>query len=101
MEEWFRDNVVLIVGFLCTGAVALWRISQLEKRSDKQSDTAREDRKATDIKLDAQSELARDDRRAIYGKLDQHSRDMADLKGELRGRGVINGRGDRTNYGGS
>ena len=63
----------MLAGFIATGGTALWRISSLEKRMEKQSENAREDR------------------RRSYEKQEAQALDMAELRGELRGRGVING----------
>ena len=73
LETWLADNVLVIVGFIATGATALWRIASLEKRMEKQSENARADR------------------RRIYEKQETQALEIAELKGELRGRGVING----------
>ena len=75
LETWLADNALVIVGFVATGATALWRITALEKRMEKQSMDAREDR------------------RRIYQKQETQALEMAELKGELRGRGIINGDG--------
>ena len=73
LESWFAENALLLAGFIATGGTALWRISSLEKRMEKQS------------------EYAREDRRRIYEKQEEQALDLARLQGELRGRGVING----------
>ena len=75
LETWLADNALVIVGFVATGATALWRITALEKRMEKQSMDAREDR------------------RRIYQKQEIQGLEIAELKGELRGRGIINGDG--------
>ena len=72
-EAWLADNALVIAGFIGTGGAALWRIASLEKRMEKQSENAREDR------------------RRIYEKQEAQALEMARLQGELRGRGVING----------
>lgn len=73
LESWLADNALLLAGFIATGGTALWRIQCLEKRMEKQSENAREDR------------------RRIYEKQTEQALEMASLQGELRGRGVING----------
>ena len=73
LESWLAENALVIAGFVGTGGAALWRIQALEKRIEKQSENAREDR------------------RRIYEKQETQALEMAELKGELRGRGVING----------
>ena len=73
MEEWLRENAIFIIGFVGTGMVALWRISQLEKRQDKHAEHSRENW------------------HSIYVKLEENSKETALLQGELRGRGYING----------
>ena len=73
LESWLAENALVIAGFIGTGGAALWRIQALEKRIEKQSANAR------------------DDRRRIYEKQEVQALEMAELKGELRGRGVING----------
>ena len=73
LESWLADNALLLAGFIATGGTALWRIASLEKRMEKQSENAREDR------------------RRIYEKQEAQALEMAALQGELRGRGVING----------
>ena len=73
LESWLAENALVIVGFVATGATALWRITALEKR------------------METQSERAREDRRRIYEKQEIQALEMATLQGELRGRGVING----------
>ena len=62
-----------MAGFIATGGAALWRIQALEKRMEKQSENAREDR------------------RRIYEKQTEQALEMAALQSELRGRGVIYG----------
>ena len=76
LESWLADNALLLIGFVGTGATALWRIATLEKRMEKQAENAREDR------------------RRIYAKQESQALEMAELKGELRGRGIINGAGE-------
>ena len=73
LESWLADNALVLAGFIATGGTALWRIASLEKRMEKQSENAREDR------------------RRIYEKQEEQALDLARLQGELRGRGVING----------
>ena len=73
LESWFAENALLLAGFIATGGTALWRIASLEKRMEKQSENAREDR------------------RRIYEQQTVQALEMAALQGELRGRGVING----------
>ena len=73
LESWLADNALVLAGFIATGGTALWRIASLEKRMEKQSENAREDR------------------RRIYEKQTEQALEMARLQGELRGRGVING----------
>ena len=73
-ESWLADNALVLAGFIATGGTALWRIASLEKRMEKQSENAREDR------------------RRIYEKQEEQALDLARLEGELRGRGVINGK---------
>ena len=73
LESWLADNALVLAGFIATGGAALWRIQALEKRMEKQSENAREDR------------------RRIYEKQEEQALDLARLQGELRGRGVING----------
>ena len=73
LESWLADNALILAGFIATGGTALWRISSLEKRMEKQSENAREDR------------------RRIYERQTEQALEMAALQGELRGRGVING----------
>ena len=74
LESWLADNALVLAGFIATGGTALWRIASLEKRMEKQSENAREDR------------------RRIYEKQEEQALDLARLEGELRGRGVINGK---------
>lgn len=71
MEEWLNNNLSIVIGFIGTGAVALWRISALERRMERQSREAREDR------------------RRIYEEQERQSRELAELRGELRGRRLI------------
>ena len=73
MNQRLADNALVLAGFIATGGTALWRIASLEKRMEKQSENAREDR------------------RRIYEKQEEQALDLARLQGELRGRGVING----------
>ena len=73
IEQWLTDNIVVVAGFVATGGVALWRISALEKAMKSQADNAREDR------------------RRIYERLESDAIANAELRGELRGKGVING----------
>ena len=74
LESWLADNALVLAGFIATGGAALWRIQALEKRMEKQSENAREDR------------------RRIYVKQEEQALELARLEGELRGRGVINGK---------
>ena len=73
LESWLAENALVIAGFIGTGGAALWRIQALEKRMEKQSENAREDR------------------RRITKSRRRRRLEMAALQGELRGRGVING----------
>ena len=73
LESWLAENALLLAGFIATGGTAMWRIAALEKRMEKQSENARQDR------------------RRIYEKQEAQALEIAELKGELRGRGVING----------
>ena len=73
LESWLADNALVLVGFIATGAVALWRITALEKRMERQAENAREDR------------------RRIYAKQEEQGLEIAELKGQLRGQGIING----------
>ena len=45
LESWLADNALILAGFIATGGTALWRIASLEKRMEKQSENAREDRR--------------------------------------------------------
>ena len=45
LESWLADNALVLAGFIATGGAALWRIQALEKRMEKQSENAREDRR--------------------------------------------------------
>ena len=73
LESWLAENALVIAGFIGTGATALWRIQTLEKR------------------MEQQGKEARDDRRRIYEKQESQALELASLRGELRGKGVING----------
>ena len=64
LESWLADNALILAGFIATGGTALWRIASLEKRMEKQSENAREDR------------------RRIYEKQTEQALEMAALQGE-------------------
>lgn len=76
VEQWVAENIALVAGFIATGGVALWRISALEKA------------------MKQESENARADHRRIYERLEAEAVANAELRGELRGKGVINGSTD-------
>ena len=73
LESWLAENALVIAGFIGTCATALWRIQTLEKR------------------MEQQGKDARDDRRRIYEKQESQALELASLRGELRGKGLING----------
>ena len=79
-EQFLVQNAAVFLGFVATGGAALWRISQLEKR------------------MDRNAEHAREDRRRLYTELGEHERitdtlraEFYEVRGELRGKGIING----------
>ena len=72
-ESWLTDNALMIAGFIGTGVSALWRINVLEKRMDKNVSEAREDR------------------RRMYEQMGEQALEIAGLKGQLRGAGLIDG----------
>ena len=74
MEELLAaENLKWLLGGLCMLAVALYRLARVEKRLEKSLDEAREDR------------------RGIYKELNSSRTEMAELRGQLRGGGYING----------
>ena len=74
MEELLLENLKWLVGGLCMLAVAMYRLAQVEKRLEKSLEEAREDR------------------RGIYKELNANKTEMAELRGQLKGGGYINGR---------
>ena len=72
LEQWLADNwsaLVVVAG----GAVALWRITVLERRMDRYAKDGREDR------------------RNLYNLVHGLNNKFGTLVGYLKGKGVING----------